>query len=138
MFVYYVAFLIGVFCTHGKAATRIIWHTNQHLTGDLPYLSEDRDALERWVNLSTSSRDYAGQNPDHRRPELLQSLARMDDPRRYADLPGRLGDHGNDVLASPLLRAQLAAYQTELRNLKGQIDGLEEQPAPGEIPAIRA
>jgi hypothetical protein len=44
----------------------------------------------------------------------------------------------NDVLASPLLRAQLAAYQTELRNLKGQIDGLEEQPEPGEIPAIRA
>ena len=37
----------------------------------------------------------------------------------------------NDVLASPLLRAQLAAYQTELRNMRAEADdGMEEQPMP--------
>jgi len=43
-----------------------------------------------------------------------------------------------DVLASPLLRAQLAAYQTENKSLKAKLDNWEEQPLPGDIPEIRS
>lgn len=42
----------------------------------------------------------------------------------------------NDVLASPLLRQQLAVYRAENRRLRDELDGLEEQPIPGELPAI--
>lgn len=38
----------------------------------------------------------------------------------------------HDVLATPLLRQQLATYQAELRNMKDAVAGLEEQPAPGD------
>lgn len=41
--------------------------------------------------------------------------------------------HVNDVLASPLLRQQLAVYQAENRALKAERDAvpeLEEQPSP--------
>lgn len=41
----------------------------------------------------------------------------------------------NDVLASPLLRAQLAVYQAENRALRDTRDSLEEQPLPGEAPS---
>lgn len=38
----------------------------------------------------------------------------------------------NDVLASPLLRQQLAVYQAELRRIREEADALEEQPAPSD------
>lgn len=47
----------------------------------------------------------------------------------------------NDVLASPLLRSQLAVYQAENRALRAERDSwgiAEEQPAPGENTAILA
>lgn len=42
----------------------------------------------------------------------------------------------NDVLASPLLRTQLAVYQAENRELRAVQESMEEQPLPGELPAI--
>lgn len=48
----------------------------------------------------------------------------------------------NDVLASPLLRAQLAAYQSENRGLKAELAAREgpqvDQPMPAENSAILA
>lgn len=40
----------------------------------------------------------------------------------------------NDVLATPLTRAQLSAYQAELRQLKG----LDAQPEPAALPQIKS
>lgn len=37
----------------------------------------------------------------------------------------------NDVLALPLMRAQLAGYQRDERIAKAQLEALEEQPQPG-------
>jgi hypothetical protein len=44
----------------------------------------------------------------------------------------------NDALAVPLLHGQISALRAELSKLKAEANGLEEQPEPGEIPAIRA
>lgn len=40
----------------------------------------------------------------------------------------------NDVLATPLMRQQLAAYQSELRQIQERLDAMPEQPAPAEWP----
>jgi hypothetical protein len=43
-----------------------------------------------------------------------------------------------DVLSSPLLRAQLAAFKTENKQLKAHLNNWEEQPLPGDMPIIKA
>lgn len=40
----------------------------------------------------------------------------------------------NDVLATPLMRQQLAAYKAELRQIQARIDRMAEQPLPTEWP----
>lgn len=40
----------------------------------------------------------------------------------------------SDVLATPLMRQQLAAYQAELRLIQARIDRMAEQPLPAEWP----
>jgi hypothetical protein len=40
----------------------------------------------------------------------------------------------NDVLATPLMRQQLAAYQSELRQIQERLDAMPEQPAPADWP----
>jgi hypothetical protein len=42
----------------------------------------------------------------------------------------------NDALAVPLLHGQIQALRQKLEGLEATRDGLEEQPAPGDIPAI--
>jgi hypothetical protein len=44
----------------------------------------------------------------------------------------------NDALIVPLMHGQIAALRAELSKLRTEANGLEEQPTPGEIPAIRA
>lgn len=39
-----------------------------------------------------------------------------------------------DVISSPLLRQQLAAFKTELRRLKEQAVSIQDQPLPAEFP----
>jgi hypothetical protein len=39
-----------------------------------------------------------------------------------------------DVISSPLLRQQLAAFKTELRRLKEQAEAMQEQPLPADWP----
>jgi hypothetical protein len=39
-----------------------------------------------------------------------------------------------DVISSPLLRQQLAAFKTELRRLKEQAVSIQDQPLPGAWP----
>jgi hypothetical protein len=39
-----------------------------------------------------------------------------------------------DVISSPLLRQQLAAYKTELRRLKEAVVSIQDQPTPAEWP----
>ncbi len=39
-----------------------------------------------------------------------------------------------DVLSAPLLRAQLSTYQAELRRMRSEAEGLDEQPLPGSVP----
>lgn len=43
----------------------------------------------------------------------------------------------NDVLAAPLLRAQLATYQAELRKIREAVDELDEQPDSWDEDAIK-
>lgn len=40
----------------------------------------------------------------------------------------------NDVLATPLMRQQLAAYKAELRQIQARIDRMAEQPLPADFP----
>ena len=44
----------------------------------------------------------------------------------------------NDALIVPLMHGQIAALRAEVSKLRTEANGLEEQPEPGEIPAIRA
>ena len=40
----------------------------------------------------------------------------------------------NDVLATPLVRQQLAAYKAELRQIQARLEAMPEQPAPADWP----
>ena len=39
-----------------------------------------------------------------------------------------------DVISSPLLRQQLAAFKTELKRLRTAADSIQDQPLPSEFP----
>lgn len=39
-----------------------------------------------------------------------------------------------DVISSPILRQQLAAFKTELKRLRAEAEVLNEQPLPSEWP----
>jgi len=41
-----------------------------------------------------------------------------------------------NVLALPLMRAQIACYQRDQRIAKAVVDALEEQPEPGAVPKL--
>jgi hypothetical protein len=45
-------------------------------------------------------------------------------PEGWVAIPG-------DILAIPLMRAQIASYQRDQRIAKAKFDALEEQPEPG-------
>jgi hypothetical protein len=45
-------------------------------------------------------------------------------PEGWAATPG-------EILALPLMRAQITSYQRDQRIAKAELDALEEQPAPG-------
>jgi hypothetical protein len=40
----------------------------------------------------------------------------------------------NDVLATPLMRQQLAAYKAEIRQIQERLDAMAEQPLPADWP----
>jgi hypothetical protein len=50
-------------------------------------------------------------------------------PEGWAATPG-------EILALPLMRAQIASYQRDQRIAKAAVDALEEQPEPGAVPKL--
>ena len=52
-------------------------------------------------------------------------------PEGWAATPG-------EILALPLMRAQITSYQRDQRIAKAVVDALEEQPEPGAVPKLIA
>jgi hypothetical protein len=50
-------------------------------------------------------------------------------PEGWAATPG-------EILALPLMRAQIASYQRDQRIAKAVVDALEAQPEPGAVPKL--
>ena len=50
-------------------------------------------------------------------------------PEGWAAAPG-------EILALPLMRAQITSYQRDQRIAKAVVDALEEQPEPGAVPKL--